>query len=63
LHSVESLGGEREIRDSLVRRIGIELKDNGIGLFSKGVLGLRREIKKVFVCPLYSFETAIERVG
>ena len=62
LHSVESLSGKREIRDALVRGIRIELKDNGIGLFSKGVVGLRHEIKKVFVCPLYSFETAIERV-
>ena len=62
LHSREGLGRESEIHDALVRGIRIELKDNGISLFSKGVIGLRLEIKKAFMCPLYSFETAIERV-
>jgi hypothetical protein len=46
-----------------VRGIRIELNGDGICLFHEHDFGPAFEISKVFICPTYSFETAIERMS
>jgi hypothetical protein len=57
--------GEREILScglECVRRVRIEITENGILLFAKRREKPMPQISKVFVCPDYSFEAGIERV-
>jgi len=58
-------GREREILScglECVRRVRIEITENGILLFAKRREKPMPQISKVFVCPDYSFEAGIERV-
>jgi hypothetical protein len=45
-----------------MRRLWIEIKGDGVSLFLKDDGDFLLKLRKVFVCPPYSFETAVERV-
>jgi hypothetical protein len=45
-----------------VRRIGVELRNDGILLLPKNMREPMPEISKVFLCPNYSFQRGIERI-
>jgi hypothetical protein len=55
-------GASRQRQDEPVRRIGIELRGDGIFLLPKDMREPLPEISKVFLCPHYSFEGGVERV-
>jgi hypothetical protein len=45
-----------------MRRIAVELRNDGIFLLSKNMREPMPEISKVFLCPNYSFQRGIERI-
>jgi hypothetical protein len=45
-----------------VRRIRIEISDNGVFLSAREIAEPAAQISKVFMCPHYSFEAGIEMV-
>ena len=59
-HGHKSLSENSKYR--IVRRIRIELNGNRILLLPSDCLNSFLQISKVFVCPPYSFETAVERM-
>jgi hypothetical protein len=56
-------GGSLRDKRDIVRRFRIELDDNGIFVLLPESLKPSVEIRKVFSCPVYSFESAVEYVG
>jgi hypothetical protein len=54
--------GNRRDNFNIIRRFCLELSDNGIFVFLPESLKPSVEVRKVFSCPVYSFERAIEYI-
>ena len=50
------------VHDLIMRKLWLELKDDSILLFVEPLVDPALQISKVFLCPTYSFERAVEYV-
>jgi hypothetical protein len=51
-----------DIRNAM-RRLRVEIENDGISLSSEYAENFGIQLHKVFICPNYSFKTAIKRVN